>query len=392
MNTSQKRFMIMITMILFMTSACSKSVSWKDNYIQTHTKSPSKTVENSDKIYEKNESGYYDFTNLSIDEDKLNDISIDDLNNHTVFDTLTKWPDSLPEGFHPTKLLDDGKVAKLGLTKLHDNDIDGSGVGIAVIGDTLLTDHEEIKDNLSFYVCMSKYPDEASLTGVMMASITAGKNVGVAPKSKLYYINDSIYNFETKENDCHNVAQDIIKLIEMNKDLKNKIRVISLSEGYFEKDYPAKEKTKNADELTDAIKKAKEEGIEVLCQNLMNPVMEFTGLYKTPYSDVNDIHSYYLNEYDDSKIYVPTNDITVASLYGNKDYMYYIQGGQDTVVPYVSGLYALACQVNPSIAFNDFLDSAKKTAYKLNVKDDNNKSCEIMIIQPEKLMNDIKAK
>lgn len=39
-----------------------------------------------------------------------------------------------------------------------------------------------------------------------------------------------------------------------------------------------------------------------------------------------------------------------------------------------------------------FLDSAKKTAYKLNVKDDNNKSCEIMIIQPEKLMNDIKAK
>ena len=36
-------------------------------------------------------SGYYDFTNLSIDEDKLNDISIDDLNNHTVFDTLTKW-------------------------------------------------------------------------------------------------------------------------------------------------------------------------------------------------------------------------------------------------------------------------------------------------------------
>ena len=167
---------------------------------------------------------------------------------------------------------------------------------------------------------------------------------------------------------------------------------ISLSEGYFEKDYPAKAKTKNADELTDAIKKAKEEGIEVLCENPMNPVMEFTGLYKTSYSDVNDIHSYYLNEYDDSKIYVPTNDITVASLYGNKDYMYYIQGGQDTVVPYVSGLYALACQVNPSIDFNDFLDSAKKTAYKLNVKDDNNKSYKIMIIQPEKLIDDIKAK
>ena len=79
-------------------------------------------------------------------------------------------------------------------------------------------------------------------------------------------------------------------------------------------------------------------------------------------------------------------------MYGNKDYMYYIQGGQDTVVPYVSGLYALACQVNPSIDFNDFLDSAKKTAYKLNVKDDNNKSYKIMIIQPEKLMDDIKAK
>lgn len=391
MNTSKKRLM-MITTILFMTCACSKSETWEENYIQTHTSSPSKVVESTDEIYKKSGSGNYDFTNLSIDENKLKDISLEDLNNHTVFDTLTRWPNTLPEGFDPIKLLDDGKVAKLDLSKLHEHDIDGSGVGIAIIGDTLLTDHDEIKDNLSFYVSMSKYPDEASLTGVMMASIAVGKNVGVAPKSKLYYINDSIYNFETKEYDCHNVAQDIIKVIEMNKDLKDKIRVISLSEGYFEKDYPAKEKSKNADELTDAIKKAKEEGIEVLCQNPMNPVMEFADLYKTPYVDVNDIDSYYPINCNDTKIYVPTNDITVASLYGNKDYMYYIQGGQDTVVPYVSGLYALACQVNPSINFNDFLESAKKTVYKVNVKDDNDKSCEIMMIQPEKLMDDIKAK
>lgn len=391
MNTSKKRLM-MITTILFMTCACSKSETWEENYIQTHTSSPSKVVESTDEIYKKSGSGNYDFTNLSIDENKLKDISLEDLNNHTVFDTLTRWPNTLPEGFDPTKLLDDGKVAKLDLSKLHEHDIDGSGVGIAIIGDTLLTDHDEIKDNLSFYVSMSKYPDEASLTGVMMASIAVGKNVGVAPKSKLYYINDSIYNFETKEYDCHNVAQDIIKVIEMNKDLKDKIRVISLSGGYFEKDYPAKEKSKNADELTDAIKKAKEEGIEVLCQNPMNPVMEFAGLYKTPYADTNDIDSYYPNKCNDTKIYVPTNDITVASFYGNKDYMYYIKGGQDTVTPYVSGLYALACQINPSINFNDFLESAKKTAYKVNVKDDNDKSCEIMMIQPEKLMDDIKAK
>lgn len=392
MKTNQRRIAMVIIVMLFMTSACSKSETWKENYIQTHTSSPSKVVESTDKIYKKSGSGNYDFTNLSIDENKLKDISLEDLNNHTVFDTLTKWPNNLPEGFDPTKLLDDGKAAKLGLTKLHENNIDGSGVGIAVIGDTLLTEHEEIKDNLSFYISMSEYPDEVSLTGVMMASIAAGKNIGVAPNSKLYYINDSIYNFETKEYDCHNVAQDIIKVIEMNKDLKNKIRVISLSEGYFEKDYPSQAKSKNADELTDAIKKAKEEGIEVLCQNPLNPVMEFAGLYKTPYTDANDIQSYFPNECNDTKVYVPTNDITVASLYGNKDYMYYIQGGQDTVVPYVSGLYALACQVNPSIDFNSFLDSAKKTAYKVNVKDENNKSCEIMMIQPEKLMDDIKTK
>lgn len=392
MKSGRKGIVLMITMMLFMTCACSKTESWKENYIQTHTSPQDRIVKDINRIYEKNDSGIYDFTNIGINKDGLKDISLDDLNNHTVFDTLTRWPDTLPEGFDPTKLLDDGKAAKLNLSKLHEHGIDGSGVGIAVIGDTLLTDHEEIKDNLSFYVSMSKYPDEASLTGVMMASIAAGKNVGVAPKSKLYYINDSIYNFETEEYDCHNVAQDIIKVIEMNKDLKNKIRVISLSEGYFEKDYPAKAKTKNADELTDAIKKAKEEGIEVLCQNPLNPVMEFADLYKTPYADVNDIDSYYPNECNDTKIYVPTNDMTVASLYGNKDYMYYIQGGQDTVVPYVSGLYALACQVNPSINFNDFLESAKKTAYKVNVKDDNNKSCEIMIIQPEKLIDDVKAK
>ena len=38
-----------------------------------------------------------------------------------------------------------------------------------------------------------------------------------------------------------------------------------------------------------------------------------------------------------------------ASPTGINDYVYYREGGMSWTVPYLAGLYALACQVNPDI-------------------------------------------
>lgn len=77
------------------------------------------------------------------------------------------------------------------MKKVHEKGYDGTGVGIAIIDNTLLGDHLEIKNNLKFYKSYSNENEIASMHGIAMASIAVGKNVGVAPNADLYYIADS---------------------------------------------------------------------------------------------------------------------------------------------------------------------------------------------------------
>ena len=73
--------------------------------------------------------------------------SIDDLS----FDTETIWPDKLPLGFYPKEIIEMNKNPGMGIRELHKEGITGSGVGIAIIDQGLLVDHEEYKDNLVYY-------------------------------------------------------------------------------------------------------------------------------------------------------------------------------------------------------------------------------------------------
>ena len=72
------------------------------------------------------------------------------LNNNMKFDDLTEYTKNA-EGFYPKKLIEEGMEKKLqNLKKVHEKGYDGTGVGIAIIDNTLLGDHLEIKNNLSF--------------------------------------------------------------------------------------------------------------------------------------------------------------------------------------------------------------------------------------------------
>lgn len=213
-------------------------------------------------------------------------------------------------------------------------------------------DHVEIKDNLKFYKALSREKDIAEMHGVAMTSIAVGKNIGVAPKADLYFVADDVYNFEQKKVDFTNYAEDILNIIELNKSLKNKIRVISISSGYSDK-----ESVLGADELTEAIKKAEENNIAVLCLIPGNEINDFSSLTRVSYEDVNDINNYmpYLYEPYDKNIYVPTDKITYASSLGEEDYAYVSWGGMSSIVPYVAGLYTLACQVDSSITIEKLI-------------------------------------
>ena len=62
---------------------------------------------------------------------------------YASFDDRTTWPESLPSGFDPLRIMALGKNPGLGIRSLHERGITGENVGIAVIDGGLLVDHVE---------------------------------------------------------------------------------------------------------------------------------------------------------------------------------------------------------------------------------------------------------
>lgn len=86
----------------------------------------------------------------STDISKVDLSEIEDFNDLS-FNTDTVWPDKLPEGFDPEYILEYNKNPGLGIRALHDLGINCSNIGIAIIDQALLLEHEQYKDNLMYY-------------------------------------------------------------------------------------------------------------------------------------------------------------------------------------------------------------------------------------------------
>ena len=286
---------------------------------------------------------------------------------HASFDSQTKWPSSLPDDFSPAKTMEIQKNPGLNIRELHKNGITGKGVGIAIIDQPLLVDHIEYKEQLKYYLERNTLSwQEASMHGPAVASIAVGKTVGVAPEADLYYIAD---DFMKIKDDYSLLAESIQRILDINKSLsyESRIRVISISWGYWGYDYSATDKTKGYSELCEAYARAKQEGILVLTTSLSaRENLEFFGLDKIPLSDPDDLNSYtkclYGIEDGRYNISVPMNYRCVASPTGKNDYVTYSNGGLSWATPYIAGLYALACQVKPNINYEDFWKLASNTS------------------------------
>ncbi len=110
---------------------------------------------------------------------------------HANFDDRTVWPapDRLPQGFDRQRIMEMGKNPGLGVRSLHARGITGRGVGIAIIDNPLLVDHQEYAERLRLYEEDNVASEEqAHLHGPAVASIAVGKTVGVAPEADLYYL------------------------------------------------------------------------------------------------------------------------------------------------------------------------------------------------------------
>ncbi|MFC1634100.1 S8 family serine peptidase, partial [Planctomycetota bacterium] len=279
------------------------------------------------------------------------------------FDDGTVWPapNQMPSDFTWQKFMELGKNPGLGVRTLHERSITGKGVGVAIIDQPLLTEHQEYADSLRLYEENNvKEGDVTSrMHGPAVASIAVGRTVGVAPDADLYYI-ASWESDQTRDDDPPNNfvfrAQSIRRLLEINRQLpaNRKIRVISNSIGWS----PSQD---GYDEITAACEEAKAAGIFVVACGLGVYGWDFGGLGRHPLANPDSFESYgpsldwakiFYNSApgrDSDALWIPMDSRTTASFTGSDEYVFYRQGGASWCAPYIAGVYALAVQVDPEI-------------------------------------------
>ncbi len=283
------------------------------------------------------------------------------------FDDRTVWPppERLPAGFDRSNIMELGKNPGLGVRALHAAGITGRNVGIGIVDKPLLIGHQEYKDRLEWYEEIGT----SGLRGAQMhaaavASLAVGRTLGVAPGAHLYFIGAPesplglVQNFGL-------IAQGLRRFIELNRFLprERRIRVVSISVGWSP-GQPC------FDEIEGAVREAGEAGIFVVSSSLERDYgFRFHGLGRRETADPDRFESYgpglfwagYHKLWPRNRVLIPMDSRTTASPTGNREYVFYRAGGWSWSAPYIAGVYALAAEVDPSIAPERFWRLAEKT-------------------------------
>lgn len=289
------------------------------------------------------------------------------------FNTRTIWPDAdkLPPDYDAEAILELGKDPGLGIRALHEQGITGESVSIAIIDQALYTGHEQYRDNLMLYECIHQpAADEAVLHGAAVASIAVGKDTGVAPGAKLYYIASTFGEYTADGEylfDASIMAQCIDRVLQINTQLPEdeRIRVISISRG-------ANRNNTGFPELAAAIERANEQGILVLTTTTRYFYDGFNlqGMGRECMADPNDPASYTTAAWlgtsqpvgKENAINVPMGARTYAACGGAEGYEWSGEGGLSWAVPWMAGFYALCCQVEPELTPEQFIRVVNETA------------------------------
>jgi subtilisin family serine protease len=310
----------------------------------------------------------YDLSNLDLRN------SLDDLM-FASFDDRTVWPatEMMPEKFDWRRIMDLGKIPGFSSLSLRAEGITGKNIGVAIIDQILLVDHQEYSEQLRFYEEEGSV-GSAAMHGAAVASIAVGKNVGIAPEADLYFIaNDMCHPVSIESIDFSCLAKSVRRIIEVNSQLPadRKIRVLSMSIGWGSD-------SKGYNEITAAVQAARDAGIFIICSSESEIYgLSFHGLGRLPMADPENANSYepgfwwakyfYGGQTLTKTLLVPMDSRTTASPTGVEEYVFYREGGWSWSIPYIAGVYALAAQVKPDITPEVFWSTALDTGRTIEI-------------------------
>jgi hypothetical protein len=385
------RSILLLTLILAILAACAEPTSTPEaepasipginrhpaavdfSSINPHPILPAIFDPNSDNFFQN------DYRSSNLSELNLTQ-SLDSLL-YSDFDTKTIWPpaDMLPVGFDPLKIMELGKDPGLGIRQLQAQGITGSGVGIAIIDQPMLVDQQEYVTQVKDYEEINIDPStDSSMHGPAVSSIAVGKTVGVAPQADLYFIADQPGTWKGAgqfEYDFSYLAKAVRRILDINQSLPSgqKIRVISMSIGWQSSD-------KGYADMVTAVNEAKRAGIFVVSMSIHDTYgWDMMGMGRNALADPNDFGSYSipamwtgknfnLKYFSSNYLLIPMDARTTASPTCNQDYVFYGTGGISWTAPYLAGVYALACQIDPKITPQMFWSTALHTGKTTQVE------------------------
>ncbi|MCU0914185.1 MAG: S8 family serine peptidase [Planctomycetes bacterium] len=278
------------------------------------------------------------------------------------FDNLTRWPKkaSLPDGFDPNVLLEEGKNPGLGIRQLHAQGIDGRGVRMAIVDLPLRQDHHEYADRLVGYenVGVVSRLGAAQIHGPAVASIAVGRDCGVAPGASLHFF--AFMPMSMPDNEIYCGIIDTI--LQRNEQLPSteRIRVVSISYGMFSR-------RPQYDRWRQTVERARRQGVLIVtCDSAF---LDYGTLVRVPGADPDDPANYRKGRYGSPSavLLVPAGHRTIASERSPQTYKYDPLGGMSWSAPYLAGLAALAFQVEPGLDPDELVSLLTATATAVDI-------------------------
>jgi hypothetical protein len=256
----------------------------------------------------------------------------------------------------------------LGLRTLHQKGYTGKGINVAIIDGPLLKEHDEYGDRLVHYEevgSVDTYLDH----GTTVASVLVGKRCGVLPEAQLHY-------FAINAVDAENVLNALERLLSYNETLeeKDKIRFVNISTGFGQRE----------EDFRELIYEARDKGILVFTSTMPTVTDPPFALREAAYDDRTDLNNLnnivigdwmdpFLRENNMSReelvnirkeadaqngyvnVYLPCARRYVASPQAKDLYVYELDGGLSWATPMLTGLTAMASQVNPDLMNSELL-------------------------------------
>lgn len=291
----------------------------------------------------------YDFSNLSLkDMTKI------------PFSTTTIWPEEskLPLGFKPQEVLAKSVRTSKEVKDLHKEGFDGTGISVAVIDSGFQAEkHIEFSDASLIKATNSQENFEYHHHMENVLSKLCGKNLGIAPKSKVYYYETSMEEDLSKETML--ALKDILLRIKNGK----KIRIVNCSYTVLDETNKYYEDCKN---LIKQLAKLKCEVIDSarFAENFFCCGTDFLN-------ENDDMNKFKPCSFAKGKPYeedckqavnIICSGRAVLEFSNNNGYKYETIDCFSWTIPQCVGYYALALQVNPDLTFEDFAEICKETS------------------------------